>query len=142
MAYDFALDPNTSDFLFGATHDVLGVTGPELDTQRISIRCKIPRASFAYDETGTLGSSLYLIPRNPSAQRIEEARAYVREALEDMDGVSIEAVDVRVEEDGALLIDVRFIQTSVFRQWIRRATTIPSLLNLMPMLKCHTWNRS
>ena len=112
MAYDFALDSNTGDFLFGPTHDVLGVTGPDLDKQRISIRCKIPRDTYMYDETGTLGSYLHLIPRNPTPQKIEEAQAFVREALDDCDGISVVGIDIRIEEDGALLIDVRFTQTS------------------------------
>jgi hypothetical protein len=112
VAYDFALDANTGDFVFGPNRDILGATGPQLDMQRISIRCKIPKGTFTYDEDGILGSLLYLIPRNPSPARQEEAKAYVREALEDADGITVDNVELRVEEDGALSIDVQFTQTS------------------------------
>jgi phage gp46-like protein len=112
MAYDFALDPVTGDFLFGPTRDIIGVTGPELDEQRISIRCKIPRGTFTYDEEGTLGSFLHLISRNPSRQQMDDARGYVAEALEDMDGISIDTIDVETTESGVLNIGVKFVQTS------------------------------
>jgi hypothetical protein len=111
MAYDFALDPATGDFLFGPTRDVIGVTGPELDSQRISIRCKIPRGTFVYDEEGTLGSFLHLIPRNPPSSQLGLAENYVREALEDADGISVEDVSVSADSYGMLNADIKFIQT-------------------------------
>lgn len=112
MAYDFALDPYTGDFLFGPTRDIIGVTGPELDAQRVSIRCKIPRGTFTYDEDGTLGSFLYLISRNPSRQQLQDAKGYVAEALEDMEGVTIDNIEPTVDEMGRVNIGVTFAQTS------------------------------
>lgn len=111
MAYDFAIDPSTGDFLFGPTRDVIGVTGPELDSQRISVRCKIPRGTFQYDEDGTLGSFLHLVSRNPTPSQLNDARGYVAEALEDADGIAIGSIDVSSDISGQVSIDVRFTQT-------------------------------
>jgi len=111
MPFDIAIDKETGDWLFGPTLDLIGVTGPELDVQRINIRSRIPRGSFTYDENGSLGSFLHLISRNPSPKQLSDARAYMVEALQDMDGISVIQIDTSSDEIGQLLIDVKFEQT-------------------------------
>lgn len=112
MAYDFALDLSTGDWVFGSTRDLLGVTGPELDKQRIFIRTKIPRGSFIYDENNDLGSRLHEITRYPSQSQIDQARTYVVEALSEMDGVSIDEINIDIGEGGQLIVDVQFHPTT------------------------------
>ena len=112
MAWDLALDPETGDFVFGPARDLIGVTGPELDQQRISIRVKIPRGSFTYDDDGTLGSLLHTIPRHPSEIQLHEAQSYVLEALDGMDGVSVDEVQVSVNENGQVEALVSYHQTT------------------------------
>lgn len=112
MAYDFALDLETGDWLFGGSRDLGGVTGTELDEQRINIRCKIPRGSFTYDEDGTLGSNLYAISRNPTAQQVSEARGLITQALEPMTNeIAIDDIQLRLLEDGQLFANVLFHPT-------------------------------
>lgn len=109
MPWDIALDAETGDWLFGPTRDLIGVTGPELDKQRIMVRTKIPRGSFIYDDDGTLGSFLYLIPRGSTESDISDARSYVHEALASMEGISITDIEVGYgETSGQLEIHVKF----------------------------------
>lgn len=109
MAFDLALS-DTNDLIFGPTRDLLGVTGVELDKQRIQVRCKIPRGSFIYDDDGQLGSNLILVPRNPGTMQLRVAESYVHEALDDMEGISVQSVDASVSEDG-INVDVKFTQS-------------------------------
>lgn len=111
MSFDLALDPNTGDFMFGPTHDLAGITGEKLASQRMTIRAKIPRGSFIYDQDGTLGSFLYLISRNPSSSQLRDARSSLQEALADMDGVEINDINVNTDESGKLVATVKFEQT-------------------------------
>lgn len=111
MAFDLALDLSTGDLLFGPTHDLMGITGPELATQRMVIRAKIPRGSFIYDADGTLGSFLHLITRNPSSSQLVDARSALSEALSDMEGVEITSIDLEIGEQNNLIAHVKFQQT-------------------------------
>lgn len=109
MAWDLALDSLTGDLVFGPTLDLLGVSGPELDVQRIIVRTKIPRGSFVYDEDKTLGSNLHLVSRNPN--RVEEARSYIMEALAEADGISVDEVLISLDDFGQMVADVKFTST-------------------------------
>lgn len=92
--YDMALD-TTGDWLFGPYRDLQGVTGPQLDVQRMMIRCKIPRGTFVYDESGTLGSELHEVLRMGAGGALPAVEAFVNDALEGMEGVVINGVDVK-----------------------------------------------
>lgn len=111
MSWDIALDPDTGDFMFSPTRDLIGVSGPELDRQRIIIRSKIPRGSFMYDESRTLGSYLHLIARNPTPSQVSDAKTYILEALNDADGISVQSVDMEVNNAGQLIARISFTST-------------------------------
>lgn len=107
MAYDVALHPS-GDWLFGPSRDIQGVTGPELDRQRIIVRCKIPRGSFVYDADDSLGSRLHEVTRFPGGGDLSAVRAYVTEALEGMEGIVLN--NVAVEQDGkGINVNVEFV---------------------------------
>lgn len=109
MAWDMQLESVTGDLVFSPARDYAGVSGEEILRQRISIRCKIPRGTYLYDETGQLGSTLHLIPRSPSVGQLHAAEAAVMEALAPMsDEINIINVEVRKTEDNKLQIDVNF----------------------------------
>jgi len=110
VSWDIALDPDTGDFMFSPTRDLIGVSGPQLDTQRIIIRAKIPRGTFMYDSDGTLGSNLHLVSRNPSPTQVADAKTYLLEALDDADGISVQSIDMEVT-DNQLIARVKFIPT-------------------------------
>lgn len=110
MAFDLALS-HAHDLIFGPSRDLLGVTGVELDKQRIQVRCKIPRGSFIYDEGGELGSNLILVPRSPGTMQLRLAESYAHEALDDMEGISIQSVTASMTDEG-IAIDVKFTQDS------------------------------
>lgn len=110
MAWDLALS-DTGDLIFGPNRDLLGVSGQELDKQRIVVRCRIPRGSFIYDEDETLGSNLHTISRYTSARQLSLAEAYVQEALADMEGVDVEEVEAALTDEGYVGIRVKFTQT-------------------------------
>jgi hypothetical protein len=105
--WDLATDPDTGDFLFGPTFDLIAATGPQLVEQRILSRCKIPRGTFTYDDDGNLGSRLHLISRTRSEQQLAQAIPFIQEALDGMEGVSIGAITPSVVE-GQLLFRVRW----------------------------------
>ena len=99
MAWDFGLDPATGDFIFGANHDLMGVSGEDLDRQRISVRLKIPLGTFAYDETELLGSRLRSAQRLPMERGLAEIPKLVEEALEPMEDIDVRSVTVAEDED-------------------------------------------
>lgn len=106
--WDVAVDPTTGDFMFGPTRDLIGVTGSALIEQRILTRAKIPRGSFRYDDTGTLGSNLNKISSSPLERQLREAPALLGEALEPMTDVEIHGIDATVNSNKHLSLVVRY----------------------------------
>lgn len=107
MAYDMHLNRQTGDWEFNSIGDLLGTSGDELDRQRIWIRAKVPRGTFTYDETKTLGSTLYQISRAPSTGQLDAARSALLTALEGMSDIDVENVDaVHEEEDQKISLNV------------------------------------
>lgn len=113
LPWDIALDGDSGDILFGPTHDLLGTTGDGLTQQRILLRCKIPRGGWQYDEDGTLGSRLTLITNAPSAAQVAQAPALVREALEPMDDISVEDIQVSADKNNRLVVSVSYRNVDV-----------------------------
>lgn len=109
MAYDLALG-STNDLLFGASRDLLGVSGIALYEQRIRTRLKIDRGSWVYDDRNTLGSRLNNALGTITQQTISEITMYVHEALDTMDDVKITKVSVEPdpENDTSVLIIVGY----------------------------------
>lgn len=106
--WDLALDPATGDLLFGPSRDLLGVTGFALVDQRILNRAKIPRGSFRYDDTGTLGSNLNKISSSPLERQLREAPALLGEAIEPMRDINVQGIDASVDENRRLSLVVRY----------------------------------
>jgi hypothetical protein len=106
--WDLALDGESGDILFSPTRDLLGATGDGLTRQRILLRCKIPRGSWQYDDDKTLGSRLNTISRFPSSRQINEAPGIVREALEPMDDIVLNDVQVSTTDKNQLLVAVNY----------------------------------
>ncbi len=97
MAYDTYLNRETGDWAFNAHGDFLGVAGEEFNRQRIWIRAKIPRGSFTYDKSKTLGSTLYAVTRNPTARQAEAAISAMYLALDGMTGIQVEDITAVVD---------------------------------------------
>lgn len=108
MSWDLALDGDTGDLLFSPTLDLLGSTGDGLTKQRILIRCKVPRGAWEYDPDGTLGSRLQTVSRAPSPAQLAAAPGLVREALEPMDDIHIDDVQVSIDENNRLVVEVAY----------------------------------
>lgn len=97
--WDIAVDGATGDWVFGPSRDLLGVTGVQLNEQRIAIRCRVPRGSFA--PIPQLGSRLRSLLSLTSERQIRDAPTLIDEALEGMD---IEIKDVVVTMNGRQLV--------------------------------------
>jgi hypothetical protein len=97
MAYDFAVDLKTGDWLFSAGRDLQGVAGEGVVQQRAAIRLKIPVGEFIYDDTGVLGSRLHLVKRHDVNRALDEIPPLIEEALAPMPDLSV--LDVQVEMD-------------------------------------------
>lgn len=111
MSFDLALDKN-NDLLLGPNSDLLGVSGLDLIEQRIRIRLKIERGSWIYDEAGTLGSKISSVLGRSSDQAMSELNAYVHQALEAMDDISVSSVDlVPSDNDRSIILTVKYLST-------------------------------
>ena len=109
MAWDFRLDNSTGDLVFSPSRDIAGVDSVGLLRQRVSIRCKIPRGTYMYDEDDSLGSELHLVPRSPSLAQVEDAKAAVATALEPMSSeINVTSVLAEKTENNQLQVTVAF----------------------------------
>lgn len=111
MPYDTYINRKTGDWVLSANGDFQGATGVEFDRQRIWIRAVIPRGTFVYDKTKTLGSTLYEVPRNPPFNLLEVARNALYTALDGIDGISIDDIDV-VQVGSQISLLVQFSKTN------------------------------
>jgi hypothetical protein len=107
MAFDLAISPH-GDLVISGARDLQGCTGSQLNKQRIAIRLRIPRGSWTYDLTGSLGSDLRNAINKPKDQASIEIPRTVGDALRPM--VDVEITDVQVEEhEGNPLVTVGFV---------------------------------
>ena len=74
------------------------LTGGEAVLQRALFRLSARRGAFPF--LPELGSRLYLLPRQPAAQRAGLAREYVAEALR---GEAVSVTETALEEEGGVL---------------------------------------
>lgn len=100
MAYDFAIDSKTGDWLFTGSRDIQGVAGDQVVQQRIITRLKIIRGSWPLDPTnGLLGSRLSDALHLPRQRAFNEIQLWVEEALSPMRDVSL--IEVFADEVAA-----------------------------------------
>lgn len=99
MPYDYAIDFRTGDWQFTAGRDFQIVAGEGLIQQRASVRLRIPRGQYQYDETGTLGSQLHLTKRYQIDRALDEIPAIVQEALDPMEDLTV--LEITAEQDRA-----------------------------------------
>jgi hypothetical protein len=107
-----AIDGPTGDFIFDPTRDILAVSGLALARQTIITRLKIPRASFVYDEDGTLGSRLNEMQRATTPAALKSVPDMVHEALADMPGIALKDVQAYISDDDKNAIVVRIIYST------------------------------
>ena len=107
MAWDFLRDPATGDWLFSGDRDYSGVTGNMLIQQRVSINLKIPRGSFVYDTDKSLGSRLYALLNDDFERGLRDAPDIIREALDGMDDIAIDDIEVTQAETDSRQIRIR-----------------------------------
>lgn len=92
MAFDLAISDH-GDLIFGGARDLQGAFGTNLLEQRMKNRLKIPRGSWVFDRSGTLGSMLHRIPQRGTEAAISAVDAFVRQALAPMsDDIVVEKV--------------------------------------------------
>lgn len=106
--FDLAIDLESCDLMFGPHTDLLGASGDVVTRQRILARCKIPRGSWVYDETGTLGSRLYQISGHPTGQQLSQSPSLVQEALEPMQDIRVGQIVPKVTQDNHLAVFVGY----------------------------------
>jgi phage gp46-like protein len=93
MAFDLAISEH-GDLIMTAHRDLAGISGSGLVEQRMRIRMMLHRGEWIFDSTASLGSQLHTLSGMPSDQASRYASAYVREALKDMEEISVEDVQV------------------------------------------------
>ena len=101
MAYDLAIS-DLGDLILAANRDLAGTTGSALLEQRIRMRLRLHRGAWKYDFTQTLGSQLYTLSGTPGERAAEYADAYVREALINMQEITVVEVQTYPTADGMM----------------------------------------
>lgn len=107
MSWDLALTP-AGDLIFSPSLDVMGISGTDLIEQRMMIRLRVPRGSWAYDDNDSFGSQLHKLMGASATSSTTQIDAYVREALRDMTDIEITGVNIGVDpitQAVTLLID-------------------------------------
>lgn len=105
--WDLAIDESSRDIVFTPSRDLLGVSGDELNRQRIQTRCKIRKGSFIYGRAD-LGSNLHKISRYDIDRQLREAAPVVQEALTPMDDIRITSITPSVTDGNQLFINVKY----------------------------------
>jgi hypothetical protein len=108
MSFDLAFSEN-GDLIVAAHRDLAGTSGTALIEQRMKIRLRMQRGRWIYDFTQTLGSQLHTLSGLPSASATRYVDAYVREALRDMEEISVDEVQV-IPTDHDLTVNVIYHQ--------------------------------
>lgn len=93
MSYDLAISDH-GDLIVTAHRDLAGISGQALIEQRIKIRLRLHRGAWIFDTTKTLGSQLFTLSGLPTEKAQVYVDAYVREALKEMDEISVTEVQV------------------------------------------------
>lgn len=100
MATDLALDYNTGDLVISPTGDLDLRTGTKTIDQRIRVRLRIIQGAWAFDPSnGTLGSRIREMYRMPTWRAASELGLVIREALEPMEDIAVQSVDVAQDAD-------------------------------------------
>jgi phage gp46-like protein len=108
MAFDIAVSDH-GDLIFSAAKDLQYVDGKPLLEQRMLVRLVLTRGAWILDRDSDLGSELrFLLGRRPG-QIEEDAKNYVRIALEPMqDEIEIHDVAVTQTSETELEISVAY----------------------------------
>lgn len=104
MSFDLAIADN-GDLILTGHRDLAGISGTALLEQRIKLRLRLHRGEWIYDLEGSLGSQLYTLSGTPSENATAYVDAYVRDALRDMEDISVvEVQSYPTTEDITLVI--------------------------------------
>lgn len=103
MSYDLAISTN-GDLIVTAHRDLAGISGSALVEQRIKLRLRMHRGQWLFDSTQSLGSQLYTLAGQKSENAVKYVQAYVREALRDMEEISVEDVQVHLTKKDISLV--------------------------------------
>jgi hypothetical protein len=104
---DLAIDYSTGDLKISPTKDIDVRTGLKTVEQRIRVRLRIIQGAWSLDPTnGTLGSRLREIFRMPSWRAVGELELVIREALEPMDDLRLQRVNVTIDDKDKRILHV------------------------------------
>jgi phage baseplate assembly protein W len=107
VSWDLALAKG--DLVISGSKDFSGISGTDLLNQRISIRLRLHRGEWVYDEGDTLGSQLHQLVGAPQQQVVQVATAYVRNALREMgDEISVDSVEAQTPTERTVTLAVYY----------------------------------
>ena len=101
--YDLVISP-VGDLVMAANSDLGGISGTALLEQRMRVRLMLHQGSWAYDTSGTLGSSLYTLAGQAPDKAGAAIEPFVRQALRPMESeISVDEVWIAYQQsDGSL----------------------------------------
>lgn len=109
MAFDLALDYATGDLKLGPNGDFDVRTGPQVTRQRIYTRLKVMRDAWHLDPSGgLLGSHLHEFQRMSTERGAQQVELFVREALEPMEDISVENVEVTIPDPRTISLTISY----------------------------------
>lgn len=106
MPVDLALDRMVGDLMVSPSNDIALVTGVAETQQRISVRLRIAKGTWALDPSGgDLGSTLTSLLRLSVDQAIVTLPQLVKEALAPMEDIRVTDVQTSVAADAPTRIN-------------------------------------
>lgn len=107
LPWDLAIS-EFGDLIFSGHGDLLGRSGQDLIEQRIRLRLMIQRGGWVYDTEKRLGSNLFRLINTPSGAIKQSAVQIVREALRGLDEITVEDVNVSIDDSGSLVLVIYY----------------------------------
>lgn len=105
--WDLALSEH-GDLMISGHGDLLGKSGVDLIEQRMLIRLRVLRGGWIYDTAKNFGSNLRRLIGTPPADAEVTATALVREALRDIDEITVEDVTATPQADRGILLVIYY----------------------------------
>jgi len=133
MPYDIAIS-GYGDLILAGNRDLAGITGTALIEQRIRMRLRLHRGAWKYDFEQNLGSQLYTLSGTPAENAAAYCDAYVREALADMEEITVVEVQVIPTTKDLTLIIVYQEEVTGDDQLIPRDSDMQQVTVSVPVL--------
>jgi hypothetical protein len=103
--FDFAMSPH-GDWVIARNGDFALVVDQHVFAQEIITRLKVPRGKWIYGDT-SFGSNLTVLLSYTTDRALEEATAYIREALDEITQIEVVEIVPAISTEGETALEVK-----------------------------------